>query len=35
MRIFWTYADINATRTMVATGVEQTIDEEHEKARKI
>lgn len=35
MRIFWTYADINATRTMVATGIEQTIDEEHEKAKRI
>lgn len=35
MRIFWTYADVSATRTMVETGVEQSIDDEHEKARKI
>jgi putative monooxygenase len=35
MRIFWIYADVNATRTMIATGIEQTIDEEHEKARKL
>jgi putative monooxygenase len=35
MRIFWTYADVNATRTMAATGMEQTIDEEHEKAKKL
>ncbi|PQO22071.1 cupin domain-containing protein [Rhodobacteraceae bacterium WD3A24] len=35
MRIFWTYADINATRTMVETGVEQSIDEEHAKAEKL
>lgn len=35
MRIFWIYADVNASRTMVATGIEQTIDEEHEKAKKL
>ncbi|MDP0929673.1 cupin domain-containing protein [Paracoccus onubensis] len=35
MRIFWTYADIEASRTMLATGVEQSIDEEHEKARRL
>ena len=35
MRIFWIYADINATRTMVASGVEQTIDEEHDKAKRL
>ena len=35
MRIFWIYADINATRTMVETGIEQTIDEEHEKAKRL
>ncbi len=35
MRIFWTYADINATRTMVETGVEQSIDDEHAKAKRI
>jgi quercetin dioxygenase-like cupin family protein len=35
MRIFWIYADINATRTMVETGVEQSIDEEHAKAKKL
>lgn len=34
MRIFWTYADINATRTMVETGIEQTIDDEHAKAKR-
>jgi quercetin dioxygenase-like cupin family protein len=35
MRIFWIYADIDATRTMVATGIEQSIDEEHARARKL
>lgn len=35
MRIFWTYADISATRTMVETGTEQSIDEEHAKAKRI
>ncbi len=35
MRIFWTYADVNATRTMVETGIEQSIDEEHAKARQL
>lgn len=35
MRIFWIYADVNATRTMVASGSEQTIDEEHENAKKL
>ena len=35
MRIFCIYADVNATRTMVETGIEQTIDEEQAKARKI
>jgi len=35
MRIFWTYADVNATRTMVETGIEQTIDEEHQKAKRL
>lgn len=34
MRIFWTYATVDATRTMIATGIEQTIDEEHEKAKR-
>ncbi|MBM3605833.1 MAG: cupin domain-containing protein, partial [Alphaproteobacteria bacterium] len=34
MRIFWTYATVDATRTMVATGIEQTIDDEHEKAKR-
>jgi putative monooxygenase len=29
MRIFWTYASIDATRTMIATGDEKTIDAEH------
>ncbi len=29
MRIFWTYATIDATRTMVATGETRTIDAEH------
>lgn len=29
MRIFWTYAAINATRTMVASGETRTIDAEH------
>lgn len=35
MRIFWTYANIDATRTMIATGIEQTIDDEHDKAKKL
>lgn len=35
MRIFWIYADVGATRTMVATGIEQTIDEEHAKAKRL
>jgi hypothetical protein len=35
MRIFWTYADINASRTMIETGIEQTIDDEHEKAKRV
>mgnify|MGYP001954428732 CR=1 FL=1 len=35
MRIFWIYADINASRTMVAMGIEQTIDDEHEKAKRL
>jgi quercetin dioxygenase-like cupin family protein len=33
MRIFWTYATVDATRTMVETGVEASIDAEHEKAK--
>jgi quercetin dioxygenase-like cupin family protein len=32
MRIFWTYASIDATRTMVATGETRTIDAEHGKS---
>lgn len=32
MRIFWTYASIDATRTMVATGDTRTIDAEHGRA---
>jgi quercetin dioxygenase-like cupin family protein len=35
MRIFWTYATVDATRTMVATGIEQSIDDEHEKAKRL
>ncbi len=35
MRIFWTYATVDATRTMVETGVEQTIDDEHATARRL
>lgn len=34
MRIFWTYATVDATRTMLATGIEQSIDDEHEKAKR-
>jgi putative monooxygenase len=30
MRIFWTYASIDATRTMIATGIEHAIDAEHQ-----
>jgi quercetin dioxygenase-like cupin family protein len=29
MRIYWTYASIDATRTVLATGVTTRIDEEH------
>lgn len=29
LRIFWTYASIDATRTLVATGETHRIDEEH------
>lgn len=29
MAIFWTYASIDATRTIVATGITTRIDEEH------
>lgn len=29
MSIFWTYASIDATRTIIATGVTTRIDEEH------
>ena len=32
MRIFWTYASIDATRTILETGDTKTIDEEHRKA---
>lgn len=35
MRIFWTYASVDATRTMVMTGIEQSIDEEHKKSKQI
>jgi quercetin dioxygenase-like cupin family protein len=30
MRILWTYASINATRTIVATGETRSIDDEHQ-----
>jgi quercetin dioxygenase-like cupin family protein len=33
MRIFWTYASINATRTMIETGETRTIDAEHHAPR--
>lgn len=29
MRIFWTYATVDATRTMIATGETRSIDAEH------
>jgi quercetin dioxygenase-like cupin family protein len=29
MRIFWVYASVDATRTMIATGEERSIDAEH------
>ena len=35
MRIFWTYASVEATRTSVETGVEQSIDQEHEQAKRL
>lgn len=31
MRIFWTYASIDATRTMINTGETRTIDAEHQR----
>lgn len=34
MRIFWTYATVDATRTMMATGETRTIDAEHAQAAK-
>lgn len=34
MRIFWTYATVDATRTMVETGEQRTIDAEHGYAPK-
>ena len=34
MRIFWTYASIDATRTMIATGEERAIDAEHKGAMR-
>lgn len=33
MRIFWTYANIDATRTMIATGETRSIDAEHGHAK--
>lgn len=35
MRIFWIHADINASRTMVDAGIEQTIDDEYAKAKRL
>ncbi|HTH98695.1 MAG TPA: cupin domain-containing protein [Stellaceae bacterium] len=32
MRIMWTYASINATRTLISTGETRSIDEEHNAA---
>ena len=34
MRIFWVYASVDATRTMIATGEERTIDAEHGHGRQ-
>lgn len=34
MRIFWTYATVDATRTMIATGETRSIDAEHGHAAK-
>lgn len=34
MRIFWIYASIDATRTMIATGEERPIDAEHGEAKR-
>lgn len=33
MRIFWNYATVDATRTMIATGETRTIDAEHGEDR--
>ena len=33
MRIFWTYASINATRTLLASGETRSIDAEHSPAK--
>jgi putative monooxygenase len=35
MQIFWTYASVDATRTIVATGVTTRIDEEHGTAVQV
>lgn len=35
MRIFWTYATIDATRTMIETGETRTIDAEHAGAKRL
>jgi mannose-6-phosphate isomerase-like protein (cupin superfamily) len=32
MRIFWTYASVDATRTLLATGETRSIDAEHGQA---
>ena len=34
LRIFWTYADAHATRTMVATGETRPVAAEHAKMQK-
>ena len=33
MRIFWTYASVDATRTLIATGETRGVSEEHAKGR--
>lgn len=34
VRIAWTNGSVDATCTMVATGIEQTVDAEHDAARR-
>jgi quercetin dioxygenase-like cupin family protein len=35
LRILWTYASVDATRTIVSTGQTRSIDDEHDKPTKV